>query len=241
MVQSGTNKHYVLKYFDFLLKLLLPNTEVEWQIFASLYLYFSGNKHEWFDIKRHWEEKLLKNNVGTEHQRIRDIIALKREGLPYSNEFLSILAANDFFINIAAATVTSADAAAAAAAAEAANAIAAVAGAPPEDELEGNKDANERILELQATNQELEETIERLKHQLADSSGAGANADIPTAYDDDGEEEGKEEEEDVTTTVTAAAAAATASQGGDDQQNIWEQYSLIPRCPVDDLFSECPQ
>ncbi len=101
----GTNKHYIPKYFDVLLKLLLPSTEVEWQIFSSLYYCLSGHQHEWNSIKRHWDKKMKNNDA---YSRIRDVIALKQEGLPYHNEFLPIISANGIFINIAATAVAAA-------------------------------------------------------------------------------------------------------------------------------------
>ncbi len=54
----GKEAHYKPKYFNFLLKLLLPSTEEEWKIFAKMYLGLSVNTKTWDVVKRHWEEKL---------------------------------------------------------------------------------------------------------------------------------------------------------------------------------------
>ena len=76
----GKEAHYIPKYFNFLLKLLLPITQEEWKMFAKLYFELSGNNKTWDVVKRHWDEK-LKNSS----KSIQDAIECKREGHPNNN------------------------------------------------------------------------------------------------------------------------------------------------------------
>ncbi len=140
MVRGPSFQHHIL---EFVLDYYLPVTNQEWENFVGpLYCRLSLKSNEWYNIQRHWKET-LQHSTDEWVLRLREIIALKAAGLPYTNPFTGIRYNNDN--NNAATNAT-----------EAANAVAA---------------SNEQILELQETIQELEMTIERLQQQLAKSNG----------------------------------------------------------------------
>jgi DNA-binding transcriptional MerR regulator len=81
----GKEAHYIPKYFNFLLKLLLPITQEEWKMFAKLYFELSGNDKAGDVVKRHWDEKLKNSSKDKSIQKIQNAIECKREGHPNNN------------------------------------------------------------------------------------------------------------------------------------------------------------
>ena len=75
----GKEAPYKPKYFNFLLKLLLPSTQEEWKIFAKLYSELSGNHKTGDVVERYWDEK-IKNS--SEDKSIQNAIKCKRAGHP---------------------------------------------------------------------------------------------------------------------------------------------------------------
>ena len=198
----------------------LPVSDNDWEnVVGPLYHRLSLKANKWNDIQRYWREKLQHSSDGC--QNIQEILLLKKNGLPFTHPCSGI--------NYNDNAATSATA----------------------------------IQGLQETIQGLRETIQDLQQHLAISNGANTNVAmaVPTtdALTNDYEEEESQEREwaasirhsnnhkvneSIITNAAAEIENSNNRTGGNNEdgslseQIIHDLYTHIPKCKVEELYSD---
>ena len=212
---------------EFAVEYGLPVSDNDWEnVVGPLYYRLSLKANKWSNIKRYWQENLQNSSDGC--RNIRDILLLKKNGIPFTHPCSRIN-----YNNNAATSATA---------------------------IQG---LQETIQGLQETIQGLRETIQDLQQHLAISNGANANVTmaVPTtdALTNDYEEEESQERElaasirhsnnhkvneSIITNAAAEIENSNNRTGGNNEdgslseQVIHNLYTHIPKCKVEELYSD---